>query len=131
MLAATAAVSTTSRPDGCATDEHGTPAELAALEAGQDVAEYCAEQHEVQKDLCERFELSFDWFGRTSAPQNHDLTNHFARRLRAEGFCEIRSTAQVYSVADGRWLTDRVCNVCRRVRTSPRTAPRADGIGRR
>ena len=91
----------------CATDEHGTPAELAALEAGQDVAEYCAEQHEVQKDLCERFELSFDWFGRTSAPQNHDLTNHFARRLRAEGFCEIRSTAQVYSVADGRFLPDR------------------------
>jgi methionyl-tRNA synthetase len=24
----------------CATDEHGTPAELAALEAGQDVAAY-------------------------------------------------------------------------------------------
>ena len=31
----------------CATDEHGTPAELAALEVGQDVADYCAEQHEI------------------------------------------------------------------------------------
>jgi methionyl-tRNA synthetase len=91
----------------CATDEHGTPAELAALDAGQDVATYCAEQHEVQKDLCERFELSFDWFGRTSRPQNHQLTNHFARRLRAEGLCEIRTTAQVYSVVDGRFLPDR------------------------
>lgn len=91
----------------CATDEHGTPAELAALEAGQDVAAYCAEQHEVQRELCERFGLSFDWFGRTSRRQNHELTNHFARRLRAEGFCEIRSTAQVYSVADGRFLPDR------------------------
>ena len=91
----------------CATDEHGTPAELAALEAGQDVADYCAEQYEVQKDLCERFGLSWDWFGRTSRPQNHELTNHFARRLRAEGFCEIRTTAQVYSVADGRFLPDR------------------------
>ncbi len=91
----------------CATDEHGTPAELAALEAGQDVAEYCAEQHEVQKDLCERFELSFDWFGRTSRPQNHELTNHFARRLRDQGFTEIRTTAQVFSLADGRFLPDR------------------------
>ena len=91
----------------CATDEHGTPAELAALEAGQDVADYCAEQYEVQKDLCERFGLSWDWFGRTSRPQNHELTNHFARQLRAEGFCEIRTTAQVYSVADGRFLPDR------------------------
>ncbi|MDB5438227.1 MAG: methionyl-tRNA synthetase, partial [Caulobacteraceae bacterium] len=27
----------------CATDEHGTPAELAASAAGQDVATYCAE----------------------------------------------------------------------------------------
>ena len=91
----------------CATDEHGTPAELAAHEAGQDVATYCAEQYEVQKDLSERFGLSWDWFGRTSRPQNHELTNHFARRLRAEGFCEIRTTAQVYSVADQRFLPDR------------------------
>ncbi len=29
----------------CATDEHGTPAELAAAEAGLDVAEFCREQH--------------------------------------------------------------------------------------
>ena len=91
----------------CATDEHGTPAELAAMEAGQRVADYCAEQHEVQKDLCERFALSFDWFGRTSRPQNHELTNHFARRLRDQGFTEIRTTAQVFSIADGRFLPDR------------------------
>jgi methionyl-tRNA synthetase len=91
----------------CATDEHGTPAELAAMEAGQDVGAYCAEQHEVQRDLCDRFGLSWDWFGRTSRPQNHELTNHFGRRLRSEGFCEIRTTAQVYSVADGRFLPDR------------------------
>jgi len=31
----------------CATDEHGTPAELAALEAGQDVATYFREQHGI------------------------------------------------------------------------------------
>jgi methionyl-tRNA synthetase len=29
----------------CATDEHGTPAELAAAEAGVAVADYCAAQH--------------------------------------------------------------------------------------
>ncbi len=91
----------------CATDEHGTPAELAALEVGQDVADYCAEQHEIQKDLGERFGLSWDWFGRTSRPQNRHLTDHLARRLRDEGYTEIRTTAQVYSVADGRFLPDR------------------------
>ncbi len=91
----------------CATDEHGTPAELAAAGAGMPVAEYCAAQHEVQKDLGERFGLSWDWFGRTSRPQNHHLTDHFARRLRDEGFTEIRTTEQVFSPTDGRFLPDR------------------------
>jgi hypothetical protein len=35
----------------CATDEHGTPAELAAAKAGKPVAEYCAEMWEVQDEL--------------------------------------------------------------------------------
>ena len=50
----------------CATDEHGTPAELGALEAGQDVRAYCDEQHAIQADVYRRFGLSFDHFGRTS-----------------------------------------------------------------
>src|SRR5690606_22419389 len=39
----------------CATDEHGTPAELAAAAAGQDVRDYCDEQHRLQHDVCRRF----------------------------------------------------------------------------
>ena len=39
----------------CATDEHGTPAEIAALEAGVPVAEYCAQQHEIQAADLPRF----------------------------------------------------------------------------
>jgi len=58
----------------CATDEHGTPAELGALEAGLDVRGYCDQQHALQRDVCARFGLSFDWFGRSSSPQNRELT---------------------------------------------------------
>ena len=42
----------------CATDEHGTPAELAAAKAGKPVAEYCAEMHEVQAEIARGFRLS-------------------------------------------------------------------------
>ncbi len=91
----------------CATDEHGTPAELAALEAGQDVATYCAEQHEIQRELGERFGLSWDFFGRSSAPPNHELTTHFARALWSRGHLEVRVTKQVYSNAEKRFLPDR------------------------
>ncbi len=91
----------------CATDEHGTPAELAAAKAGQDVAEYCAGMHEVQADLARRFGLSFDHFGRSSSPQNHRMTQHLAARLGEEGLIEVVEEEQVYSVADGRFLPDR------------------------
>ena len=91
----------------CATDEHGTPAELAALEAGLDVAEYCRRQHQLQAEVYRRFDLSFDYFGRSSSPQNHELTQHFARRLAEQGFIEEREVKQVYSVADQRFLPDR------------------------
>jgi methionyl-tRNA synthetase len=91
----------------CATDEHGTPTELAALEAGQDVVTFCNEQHEAQKEVCARFGLSWDYFGRSSSPQNRELTQHFARQLWSRGFLEVRTTKQVYSVTDGRFLPDR------------------------
>ncbi len=91
----------------CATDEHGTPAELAALEAGQEVATYCAEQHEIQKRLGEGFGFSWDWFGRSSSEENRTLTQEFARALWRNGYLEVRTTRQVYSHADKRFLPDR------------------------
>jgi methionyl-tRNA synthetase len=91
----------------CATDEHGTPAELAALEAGQSIGAYCREWHEVQKSVSEKFALSWDYFGRSSSPQNHRLTQDFARALWKNGHLDVRTTRQVYSNADGRFLPDR------------------------
>jgi len=91
----------------CATDEHGTPAELAALEAGQEVGAYCAEQHEIQKKLGEGFGLSWNYFGRSSSPQNRELTQSLARALWKNGHLETRVTKQVYSNAEKRFLPDR------------------------
>ena len=91
----------------CATDEHGTPTELAAMEAGKDVRTFCDEQHLLQKAACEKFDLGWDHFGRSSSPQNRELTQHFARQLWKNGFLDVRTTKQVYSNADGRFLPDR------------------------
>ncbi|KKL46492.1 hypothetical protein LCGC14_2345020, partial [marine sediment metagenome] len=91
----------------CATDEHGTPAELAAKKAGKPVAQYCAEMWATQKELSDGFRLSFDKFGRSSSPQNHRLTQHFAGKLNEAGLIEEVEERQVYSNADGRFLPDR------------------------
>ncbi len=91
----------------CATDEHGTPAELAAAKAGQPVAQYCAEMHELQSKIAAGFRLSFDHFGRSSSAQNHRLTQHFAGRLAEAGLIREVAEKQMYSPTDGRYLPDR------------------------
>ena len=91
----------------CATDEHGTPAELAAAKAGKPVAEYCAEMHEVQSKIADGFGLSFDHFGRSSSAQNQSLTQHFAGVLADQNLIAEVSETQMYSHADGRYLPDR------------------------
>ena len=91
----------------CATDEHGTPAELAADRAGKPVAEYCAEMWAVQKDLADGFALSFDKYGRSSSTQNHRLTQHLAGKLEEAGLIEEVTEDQLYSKTDDRFLPDR------------------------
>jgi methionyl-tRNA synthetase len=91
----------------CATDEHGTPAELAAAKAGKPVAEYCAEMHGVQAEIAKGFRLSFDHFGRSSSQRNHKLTQHFAGKLAENGLIREVAEKMIYSIDDGRFLPDR------------------------
>ena len=91
----------------CATDEHGTPAELAAEKAGKPIAEYCDEMHTIQSKLATGFRLSFDHFGRSSSQQNHKLTQHFAAKLSERGLVKEITEKQVFSNQDQRFLPDR------------------------
>ncbi|MDO5614399.1 MAG: class I tRNA ligase family protein, partial [Paracoccus sp. (in: a-proteobacteria)] len=91
----------------CATDEHGTPAELAAAKAGLPVAEYCAQMHQTQAELAQGFGLSFNHFGRSSSERNHVLTQHFAGKLAENDLIREVSERQVFSIDDNRFLPDR------------------------
>jgi methionyl-tRNA synthetase len=115
----------------CATDEHGTPAELAAAAAGQDVLTYCEEQHRLQHDIGRAFGLSWDWFGRSSSPQNHELTQHLADALEDNGLIEERVDHMVYSVDDRRFLPDRyVEGTCPHCGFRPARGDQCDNCGR-
>ncbi|MUG92636.1 methionine--tRNA ligase [Scytonema sp. UIC 10036] len=91
----------------CATDEHGTPTEIAALEAGLDVETFCQRMHEVQAEIYRNLGLSFDYFGRNSSVENHELTQHFYQSLDKNGLIEEREMNLVYSLDDDRFLPDR------------------------
>ena len=96
----------------------------------QDVRAYCDAQHAIQADVYRRFGLSFDHFGRTSAPQNHALTQHFYRRLDAAGLIEERSVPQVWSAQDRRFLPDRyVLGTCPHCRCASARGDQCDDCG--
>ncbi|MDC7681983.1 methionine--tRNA ligase [Asticcacaulis sp. BYS171W] len=115
----------------CATDEHGTPAELAAAKAGQDVRTYCDEQHEVQKNAGDTFGLSYDWFGRSSSPENRALTQMFCEALDKNGLIEERTDKMVYSIDDGRFLPDRyVEGTCPHCKFEKARGDQCDNCGR-
>jgi methionyl-tRNA synthetase len=115
----------------CGTDEHGTPAELAALEAGLPVAEYCARQHAAQAAIYRRLDISFDHFGRSSSPQNHALTQQLFLQLEANGFIEERVLRQIWSLADHRFLPDRyIIGTCPHCGGAAARGDQCDSCGR-
>lgn len=91
----------------CGTDDHGTPTELSAAAAGEDVGAFSDTQHAIQADIYRRFGLSFDHFGRSSSAHNHRLTQHLFRKLEAAGLIDERDIRQYWSAVDNRFLPDR------------------------
>ena len=89
------------------TDEHGTTSEVGALKEGLSVEDYCNKYHAEHKATYDAFELSFDCFGRTSSPQNKEITYHIFSKLDENGFIDEKTIKQVYSVDDKQFLADR------------------------
>lgn len=90
----------------CGTDEHGTVSEVGAAQENMPVDEYCKKYHNRHVDLYSRFNLSFDFFGRTSSEQNKEITYRIFHKLDENGFLEEKTTKQVYSPDDDRYLPD-------------------------
>ena len=89
------------------TDEHGTTSEVGAMKEGMDIQSYCDMYHARHAQTYKDFNLSFDYFGRTSSEQNKEATYLIFEQLDKNGFIEERSIKQVYSVDDGMFLADR------------------------
>ncbi len=90
----------------CGTDEHGTVSEVGAAQENMPVADYCKKYHDRHADLYRRFNLSFDFFGRTSSDQNKEITYRIFHKLDENGLIEEKTTKQVYSPDDDRYLPD-------------------------
>jgi methionyl-tRNA synthetase len=114
----------------CGTDDHGTPAEIAAQKEGVAPRDFVARWYAVQKEIYAGYALSFDHFGQSSSPANHALTQHFARALYKAGLLEVRTQRMLFSAADGRFLPDRyVEGTCPKCGFGKARGDQCDGCG--
>lgn len=90
----------------CGTDEHGTVSEVGAAKENMPVADYCKKYHDKHAEMYRGFNLSFDYFGRTSSEQNREITYRIYHKLDENGLIEEKTTRQVYSPDDDRYLPD-------------------------
>ena len=91
----------------CGTDDHGTPSEVSALEAGMPVEKFVEIMHKKQKDIYKRFGLSYDLFSRTHTPENTKITQHLFLKLHENGFIKEKEIQTLYCKNCKRNLPDR------------------------
>ncbi|KAI1081275.1 tRNA synthetases class I (M)-domain-containing protein [Whalleya microplaca] len=91
----------------CGTDEYGTATETKALETGQTPQELCDEFHKKHKDVYDWFEISFDYFGRTTTEKQTEIVQDIFLKLHKNGFLEERTTTQPYCEKHNSFLADR------------------------
>ncbi|MBO5038982.1 MAG: methionine--tRNA ligase [Alphaproteobacteria bacterium] len=91
----------------CATDEHGSPTEIAAKQEGITPEALCERQYKIQLEMNKNYNLKFDYFGRSSSENNTKLVQHIAEELEKNGFIEEKVIKQFYSIDDQMFLADR------------------------
>lgn len=92
----------------CGTDEHGSPAELAALAAGLTPCEYCEHAHAVQAREWAALNISFDHFGRTSSPVCTAEAQAEFTALHAHGLLQETRRLVPWGTVSNRFLPDRL-----------------------
>ncbi len=91
----------------CGTDEYGTATETKALEEGKTPRELCDYYHAIHRDIYHWFNIAFDYFGRTSTPQQTEIVQGLFKDIDKNGFIKEHAIEQLYCAHCNRFLADR------------------------
>ena len=91
----------------CATDEYGTATETKAIELNKTPQEVCDYYHAIHKKVYESFRIAFDFFGRTTFPEQTELTQAIFLELDRRGYILEKETEQLFCEKDQIFLADR------------------------
>nr|CAD7438685.1 unnamed protein product [Timema bartmani] len=79
----------------CGTDEYGTATETKALEEGLSPQEICDKYFKIHDSIYKWFNISFDYFGRTTTPEQTRICQDLFLRLHERGFTLTESMEQL------------------------------------
>lgn len=97
----------------CGSDEYGFAITISADLAGRTPQQHVDHFHEINKNFFKELGLSFDHFSRTTWPGHVKTTQQFFLDLLKNGYIEEKTTNQLYSEQDRRFLADRyVAGTC-------------------
>jgi len=91
----------------CADDAHGAPIMIAAEKAGITPQAFVAGIAAGRKEYLDGFNIGFDNWHSTDAPENHELAQQIYRDLRAAGLIETRTIEQFFDTDKNMFLPDR------------------------
>ncbi|MEO8524044.1 MAG: methionine--tRNA ligase [Caldimonas sp.] len=100
----------------CADDAHGAAIMIAADKASKTPQQFVAEIAAGRAAYLDGFQISFDNWSSTDAPENHALAQDIYRHLRKEGLITVKSVEQFFDPVKSMFLADRYikgeCPVC-------------------
>ena len=70
----------------CGTDEHGTQTEIAAVQEGLSPQEYSDKYYKIQKEIYDKWNFDFTFFGRTSSKTHANITQQFFKNIQKNGY---------------------------------------------
>nr|XP_022911829.1 methionine--tRNA ligase, cytoplasmic [Onthophagus taurus] len=91
----------------CGTDEYGTATETKALEEGLTPQQICDKYFEIHNSVYRWFNIGFDYFGRTTTPEQTEIVQDLFHAVNKNGFVLTQSVDQLLCEKCNRYLADR------------------------
>ncbi|CDZ98173.1 methionyl-trna synthetase [Phaffia rhodozyma] len=91
----------------CGTDEYGTATETKALDEGITPRELCDKFSALHAEIYKWFNISFDYFGRTSTEKQTEIVQDIYLNVRKNGLLLQKSADMTYCEGCSRFLADR------------------------
>lgn len=91
----------------CGTDEYGTATETKALAENLTPQQICDKYFDIHNSIYRWFGIGFDYFGRTSAPEQTHIVQSIFKDVNAAGYTDIETVDQLLCTKCDRFLADR------------------------